>query len=118
MCVQLHLMARKGDCVAPTMEALLSLKFRLGHCNQVYSSNVANSKQLLPIHIAAMASKCPQNILRILTSDYEQGLFAKTSDGSLPIHIACQYSTDPSLVATLLYYDKSAGINYRRQVTK
>ena len=83
---------------------------------QVYSSNVANKKLLLPVHIAAMASKCPQNILRILRSDYEQGLSARSWDGSLPLHIACQYSSDPSLVAFLLYYDKAAAVNERRKV--
>jgi hypothetical protein len=111
-------MARKGDSVAPTMDALLSLKFNhSGHGNKVYTSNVANnSKRFLPLHIAAMSSRCPQNILRILKSDFEQGLYSKTWDGSLPLHIACQYSSDPSLIATLLYYDKCSGINERRQV--
>ena len=111
-------MARKGDSVAPTMDALLSLKFNhSGHSNKVYTSNVANnSKRFLPLHIAAMSSRCPQNILRILKSDFEQGLYSKTWDGSLPLHIACQYSSDPSLIAILLYYDKCSGINERRQV--
>ena len=35
------------------------------------------------------------------------GLKSPTFDGSLPIHLACQYSSDPTLLASLLYYDKS-----------
>ena len=109
-------MARKGDSVAPTLEALLSLKFRRGIANKVYTGNVTNAKNFLPLHIAAMSSICPKNILRILKSDFERGFRSRTCDGSLPLHIACQYSSDPNLLATLLYYDSSAVINERRQV--
>ena len=84
---QLHVMARKGDSVAATMETLMSLRFRQGNGNKVYSGNVTNGKDFLPIHIAAMSTRCPQNILRILRNDYEQSLYGRTSDGSLPLHL-------------------------------
>jgi bifunctional pyridoxal-dependent enzyme with beta-cystathionase and maltose regulon repressor activities len=84
---QLHMMARKGDSVAPTMETLLSLRFRQGTGNKVYTGNVKNGKDFLPIHIAAMSTKCPQNILRILRNDFEQSFYGRTSDGSLPLHL-------------------------------
>ncbi len=80
-------MARKGDSVAATMETLMSLRFRQGNGNKVYSGNVTNGKDFLPIHIAAMSTRCPQNILRILRNDYEQSLYGRTSDGSLPLHL-------------------------------
>jgi hypothetical protein len=30
----------------------------------VYTSNVTNGKEFLPLHIAAMSTKCPQNTIR------------------------------------------------------
>jgi hypothetical protein len=80
-------MARKGDSVAPTMETLMSLRFRHGTGNKVYSGNVRNGKDFLPIHIAAMSSKCPRNIIRILRNEYEHSVYGKTLDGSLPLHL-------------------------------
>ena len=80
-------MARKGDSVAATMETLMSLRFRQGNGSKVYSGNVTNGKDFLPIHIAAMSTRCPQNTLRILRNDFEQSLYGRTSDGSLPLHL-------------------------------
>ena len=48
----MHILARKGDDSAQTLEALLNLRFT--HDNQsVYTANVSNKKQFLPIHQAA-----------------------------------------------------------------
>jgi hypothetical protein len=65
----------------------MSLRFRHGTGGKVYSGNVTNGKDFLPIHIAAMSTKCPQNILRILRDDFEQSVYGRTSDGSLPLHL-------------------------------
>jgi ankyrin repeat protein len=110
----LHVMARKGDSVAPTLETLLGLRFRHGNGGKVYTSNVSNGKEFLPLHIAAMSTKCPHNTIRILRNNFEQSFLARTSDGSLPLHLACQYSMDPNLLAALLYFGKASVVNERR----
>lgn len=107
-------MARKGDSVSSCLEALFLLRFRHGVGGKVYNSNLVNSKNFLPIHIAAMSSKSPQNILRILLQDYAHSLDCRTSDGSLPLHLACQYSSDPCLLGMILSWNKSSNIDERR----
>lgn len=110
----LHMMARKGDMVTPTLSTLMSLHFRDHNDNRrVYTSDVQNGNQQMPIHIVSMNKKCAQNIIQILAKDMPTCMKVGTDDGSLPIHLACQYSYDPTLLATLLYYDKSV-INAER----
>jgi len=110
----LHMMARKGDMVTPTLSTLMSLHFRDHNDNRrVYTSDVQNANQQIPMHIVSMNKKCAQNIIQILAKDMPTCMKAGTDDGSLPIHLACQYSYDPTLLATLLYYDKSV-INAER----
>ena len=53
------------------------------------------------------------NSIQFQAKDMPTCLKAATDDGSLPIHLACQFSYDPTLLATLLYYDKSV-INAER----
>ena len=107
-------MARKGDMVAPTLSTLLSVNFRDHNDNKrVYPTDVKNSKHEMPIHIVSMNKKCAQHIIQILVKDCPFGLKSPTADGSLPIHLACQYSSDPTLLASLLYYDKTT-VNFRR----
>ena len=101
------MMARKGDMVTPTLSTLMSLHFRDHNDNRrVYTSDVQNANQQIPMHIVSMNKKCAQNIIQILAKDMPTCMKAGTDDGSLPIHLACQYSYDPTLLATLLYYDK------------
>jgi len=110
----LHMMARKGDMVTPTLSTLMSLHFRDHNDNRrVYTSDVQNGNQQMPIHIVSMNKRCAQNIIQILAKDMPTCMKVGTDDGSLPIHLACQYSYDPTLLATLLYYDKSV-INAER----
>jgi hypothetical protein len=66
---------------------LKSRRFRHGGGNKVYSGHVSNGKDFLPIHIAAMSTKCQQNTIRILRTNFEHSFFARTSDGSLPLHL-------------------------------
>ena len=54
---------------------------------QVYTCNVTNGKEFLPLHIAAMSTKCPHNTVRVLRSNFEQSVVARTSDGSMPLHL-------------------------------
>ena len=99
------MIARKGDMVAPTLGALMSLSYRNHNGNKkVYPTDVKNSKHEMPIHIVSMNKKCAQHIIQLLVKDCPSGLKSPTSDGSLPIHLACQYSSDPTLLASLLYY--------------
>ena len=108
------MMARKGDMVTPTLSTLMSLHFRDHNDNRrVYTSDVQNANLQMPMHIVSMNKKCAQNIIQILAKDMPTCMKAGTDDGSLPIHLACQYSYDPTLLATLLYYDKSV-INAER----
>jgi len=110
----LHMMARKGDVVAPTMDTLMSVSYRDHNDNKrVYPTDVKNSKHEMPIHIVAMNKKCAQHIVQLLVKDCPIGLRSQTADGSLPIHLACQYSSDPTLLVNLLYYDKSV-VNFER----
>jgi len=110
----LHMIARKGDMVAPTLGALMSLSYRNHNGNKkVYPTDVKNSKHEMPIHIVSMNKKCAQHIIQLLVKDCPAGLKSPTLDGSLPIHLACQYSSDPTLLASLLYYDKSV-VNMQR----
>ncbi len=111
---QIHVMARKGDSVSSCLEALFMLKFRYGAGGKVYNSNLVNSKNFLPIHIAAMSLKCPQKTLRILRQDYENSLDCRTSDGSLPLHLACQYSSDPNLLVMIISWNKNPTVDERR----
>jgi len=110
----IHVMARKGDSVSSCLEALFMLRFRHGAGGKVYNSNLVNSKNFLPIHIAAMSLKCPQKTLRILRQDYEHSLDCRTSDGSLPLHLACQYSSDPNLVVMIISWNKNPTVDERR----
>ena len=99
------MIARKGDMVAPTLGALMSLSYRNHNGNKkVYPTDVKNSKHEMPIHIVSMNKKCAQHIIQLLVKDCPAGLKSPTLDGSLPIHLACQYSSDPTLLASLLYY--------------
>ena len=99
------MIARKGDMVAPTLGALMSLSYRNHNGNKkVYPTDVKNSKHEMPIHIVSMNKKCAQHIIQLLVKDCPSGLKSPTLDGSLPIHLACQYSSDPTLLASLLYY--------------
>ena len=101
-------MARKGDIVAPTLETLMSVHYRDHNDNKrVYPGDVKNARHEMPIHIAAMNKKCAQHVIQLLVKDRPVGLKSPTADGSLPIHLACQFSSDPTLLASLLYYDKS-----------
>ena len=62
-------MARKGDMVAPTLSTLMSLHFRDHNDNRrVYTSDVKNANEQMPIHIVSMNKKCAQNIIQILVS--------------------------------------------------
>lgn len=104
----MHMMARKGDLVAPTLSTLIGVTYRNHKGNdRVYPTDLKNSKHEMPIHIVAMNKKCAQHIIQMLVKDCPNGLRSPTSDGSLPIHLACQFSSDPTLLASLLYYDKS-----------
>ena len=108
------MIARKGDLVAPTLGALMTLSYRNHNGNKkVYPTDMKNYKHEMPIHIVAMNKKCAQHIIQLLVKDCPMGLKSPTADGSLPIHLACQYSSDPTLLASLLYYDKSV-INSQR----
>ena len=99
------MIARKGDMVAPTLGALMSLSYRNHNGNKkVYPTDVKNSKHEMPIHIVSMNKKCAQHIIQLLVKDCPSGLKSPTLEGSLPIHLACQYSSDPTLLASLLYY--------------
>ena len=99
------MIARKGDMVAPTLGALMSLSYRNHNGNKkVYPTDVKNSKHEMPIHIVSMNKKCAQHIIQLLVKDCPSGLKSSTLDGCLPIHLACQYSSDPTLLASLLYY--------------
>lgn len=111
---QIHVMARKGDSVSSCLEALFLLRFRHGAGGKVYNSNLVNSKNFLPIHIAAMSLKCPQNTLRLLRQDYEHSLDCRTSDGSLPLHLACQYSSDPNLLIMIISWNKNPTVDEKR----
>lgn len=102
----LHMIARKGDVVAPTLQMLMSLHYREGSQKRIYPSEVRNNKNYLPIHIAAMSKRCPQHVVQLLARDMPTCLTSRTSDGSMPIHLACQHSSDPTLIATLLYYNR------------
>ena len=109
------MMARKGDMVTPTLSTLMSLHFRDHNDNRrVYTSDVQNANQQIPMHIVSMNKKCAQNIIQILAKDMPTCMKAGTDDGSLPIHLACQYSYDPTLLATLLYYDKVSDFPQKR----
>jgi len=113
----LHMMARKGDLVASTLATLLTVTYRDHNDNRrVYNTDIKNARHEMPIHIAAMNKKCAQHIIQLLVKDCPDSLKSPTEDGSLPIHLACQYSSDPTLLATLLYYDKSV-INTERADT-
>lgn len=104
----LHMMARKGDQVAPTLNTLISITYRDHNNNgKVYPTNVKNNRHEMPIHIVSMNKHCAQHIIHLLVKDCPVSLKSQTFDGSLPIHLACQYSSDPTLLASLLYYDKS-----------
>ncbi len=62
----LHILARKGDEVADTLEALLDLNLR-DDCRKVYQSEIArNKKGELPIHIAAKNDKCHHRTIQLL----------------------------------------------------
>ena len=108
----LHVMARKGDVVAPTLKALLDMTFNDG--SLVYQTNIKNQKGQLPIHIAALSHECPQNTIQLLFNSNPQCMKAKEVTGSTPLHMACQFSTDPTMIATLLYYDRQV-VNDRRK---
>jgi len=109
------MMARKGDMVAPTLDMLLSLHYRDHNDNKrVYATDVMNAKLQMPIHIVAMNKKCAQHVVQLLAKDLPVCLRSPMADGSLPIHLACQFSSDPTLLATLLYYDKSV-VNMERE---
>lgn len=110
----LHVMARKGDSVSATLNALLSLQFRDSGNSKVFSSRTANAKQLLPAHIASMSDKYPSETFRVLLEDFDEFFHCKTVDGSLPLHLACQYSTDPNMLKTLLNKSNNFGVNERR----
>lgn len=73
----------------------------------MFRTNIPNTKQELPIHIAARNDKCHTQVIQLLSQDMP-GCFAMASrEGSLPIHTACQFSRDPTLIAALLYYNRS-----------
>ena len=110
----MHMMARKGDVSAQTLQALLGLRFSHDVNRKVYTSNLHNNKQYLPIHHAAMSRRCPQIVIQMLQRDMPSCLMARTDDGSAPIHLACQYTTDPTMIATLLYYNRDV-VNLSRQ---
>ena len=69
------------------MTCSLQRRLKNNFVPQVYTSNVSNGKEFLPLHIAAMSTKCPHNTIRILRNNFEQSFLARTSDGSLPIHL-------------------------------
>ena len=63
----LHMIARKGDLVAPTLGALMTLSYRDHNSNKkVYPTDVKNYKHEMPIHIVAMNKKCAQHIIQLL----------------------------------------------------
>ena len=61
------MIARKGDLVAPTLGALMTLSYRDHNGNKkVYPTDVKNYKNEMPIHIVAMNKKCAQHIIQLL----------------------------------------------------
>merc|ERR1712223_2280919 len=63
----LHMMARKGDMVAPTLSTLLSVHFRDHNDNKrIYTVDVKNE---MPIHIVVMNKKCAQHVVQLLVKD-------------------------------------------------
>ena len=61
------MIARKGDAVAPTLGALMSLSYRDHNENKkVYPTDMKNSKHEMPIHIVSMNKKCAQHIIQLL----------------------------------------------------
>merc|ERR1719189_1672298 len=119
----LHMLARKGDASAPTLQALLALRYNNEKMKNnedkherergPFSSSLLNLKRFMPIHHAVMSRRCPQNVIRTLHSDMPACLTAQTENGSLPIHLACQYSSDPTMIALLLHYNRDI-INAKR----
>uniref|UniRef100_A0A0K2U2R2 Uncharacterized protein n=1 Tax=Lepeophtheirus salmonis TaxID=72036 RepID=A0A0K2U2R2_LEPSM len=95
----LHLLARKGDVVSPSLKALLDLTLSNGQ--KMFLASVCNKIGQSPLHIAARGSNTT-NTVRILYEAYPDALTTKSINGSLPLHMVCQYSSDPTLIKIIL----------------
>ena len=73
----------------------------------MFRTDIRNVKQELPIHIAARNDKCHTQVIQLLSQDFPRCFAMASRDGSLPIHTACQRTKDTTLIATLLYYNRS-----------
>ncbi len=99
----LHLLARIGDATGDVLEMLLGLEGKDGE--RIFDSTVRDKKGQMPIHIAALADKCPQRVILMLSKDSPMCFSAMTNEGDLALHVAAKKSTDPTLLATLLHYN-------------
>ena len=86
----LHLLARKGEDNAATLQMLLGLRLAGGSA-KVYHSGTRNSHRATPIHVAANNDRFHGRVIQMLVQDDPGCLEVKAVDG-LPVHYACQFS--------------------------
>jgi hypothetical protein len=107
----IHLLARKGDSNAATMQCLLDM--RLTDSTRVFAVGM-NARRQTPLHIAAQSAQNQPETLRLLHQAMPRAFEIADADGMTPLHFACQRTSDVAMVATILSYKKD-NINQARQ---
>ena len=107
----IHLLARKGDSNAATMQTLLDM--RLTDSTRVFSLGM-NARHQTPLHIAAQSAQNQPETIRLLQQAMPGAFELADADGMTPLHFACQRTSDVAMVATILSYKKD-NINQARR---
>ena len=107
----IHLLARKGDSNAATMQCLLDM--RLTDSTRVFAVGM-NARRQTPLHIAAQSAQNQPETIRLLHQAMPRAFEISDADGMTPLHFACQRTSDVAMVATILSYKKD-NINQARR---
>jgi ankyrin repeat protein len=107
----IHLLARKGDSNAATMQCLLDM--RLTDSTRVFAVGM-NARRQTPLHIAAQSAQNQPETIRLLHQAMPRAFEIVDADGMTPLHFACQRTSDVAMVATILSYKKD-NINQARR---